>query len=365
MQIIFAHRTFAWQSEARGKAHVHVVIIGFAQVFSGTKRIYETQNEKVVVTDVTNINPYLIEGTNMLLRSTTRPFRGSPSISYGSMMIDKDRHAGDDQGLILTPERRAELLKESPALTPFVRRIYGGEEFLNGVERWCLWLADAPPELLRSSKLLTARIESVRTFRLGSSRPQTRALAATPSLFGEIRQPTTPYLLIPKVSSERRTYIPIGFMPPDNIASGSALVIPDATMYHFGILTSALHNAWMRSVAGRMKSDYQYSNNIVYNNFPWPEKPTAKQNATVEAKAQAILDVRAKHPLCTLADLYDPLSMPADLVKAHAELDRAVDGCYRSQPFTSDRQRVEFLFALYERYTAPLLPTEKRKRKRG
>ena len=405
MQITFAHRTFAWQSEARGKAHVHVVIIGFAEHPGGPKKIYDVQDGRLAATEVSNINPYLVEGGNTVLRSALKPVNGAPAISYGSMMIDKDRQAGDDQGLILTPEWRAAILRECPAARPYIRRIYGGDEFLNGTERWCLWLAGAPPELIRSSKLLTARIEGVREFRRRSPRPQTRALAATPTLFGEIRQPAGPYLLIPKVSSEKRAYIPIGFMSSRHIASGSALVVPGATRYHFGVLTSAMHNVWMRSVAGRMKSDYQYSNNIVYNNFPWPElaAPMAvreesdawpcevnessieflttshddglyapkrrrapavtaddRKRAAVEEAAQAVLDARSRYPSSTLADLYDPLAMPPELVKAHAVLDRAVDRCYRPKAFTSDRERVEFLFALYERYTAPLLPVEKK-----
>jgi hypothetical protein len=415
MQIIFAHRTFPWQSEARGPAHVHVVIIGLAQTFAGIKRIYEPQKGSVVSTDVKNINPYLVEGPNTVLRTSVRPLNGAPPIRYGSMMIDKDRRAGEDAGLVLTSAHREALLRESPALDPFILRLYGGDEFLNGTERWCLWLVDAPAALLRSSGLLAARLESVRAFRLGSRRPQTRALAATPSLFGEIRQPKTSYLLIPKVSSEKRTYIPIGFLSAQDIASGSALVIPDATRYHFGILSSAMHNAWMRGVAGRLESRYQYSNNIVYNNFPWPQwdapapsratsdgeaasvgeaaartywssyheswdddeappaqpetKPArlaggAKKRADVEAAAQAVLDARAGHPDSTLADLYDPLFMPPDLAKAHAALDRAVDRCYRTAPFQNDRQRVEFLLVRYEALSAPLLPPMPMGRKR-
>jgi hypothetical protein len=193
----------------------------------------------------------------------------------------------------------------------------------------------------------------------------TQKLAATPTRFHVENMPDSRFLVIPEVSSERRHYIPIGFMSPgDGLFSNKVRLFPAATLYHFGVLTSAMHMGWMRQVTGRLKSDYQYSVTLVYNNFPWPEKPTAKQKSAVKAKAQAVLDVRAKHTLSTLADLYDPLTMPADLVKAHDDLDRAVDQCYRPQPFTSDRQRVEFLFALYERYTAPLLPAEKPKRRR-
>lgn len=214
------------------------------------------------------------------------------------------------------------------------------------------------PEVLK-------RVEAVRKVSLESVRETTRKLAASSTRFGENRQPHSDYLLVPGVSSERRPFIPIGYLTSDVIASNLVNVIPDATPFHFGILTSSMHMAWMRQVCGRLKSDYRYSAGLVYNNFPWPEKPTAKQKAAVEAKAQAVLDARAKHTLATLADLYDPLTMPADLVKAHADLDRAVDACYRPQAFTADAQRVEFLFALYERYTAPLLPVEKKGRRRG
>lgn len=254
-------------------------------------------------------------------------------------------------------------MSECPELKPYIRRLYGGDEFLNGTERWCLWLVDAPANLARDCKLLRDRIEKIRKFRLGSDRETTKKLAATPALFGEIRQPSTPYLLIPKVSSESRRYIPIGFVKPSIIASGSASVFPDATLYHFGVLSSTMHNAWTRHVAGRMKSDLQYSSRLVYNNFPWPESPTAKHVAAVETAARHVLDARDEHLKkgSTLADLYDPLSMPQALVKAHVGLDRAVDRCYRSQPFTSDRQRVEYLFALYEKLAAPLLSKGRRK----
>jgi hypothetical protein len=406
IKIHFAHRTFQWQSEARGKAHVHVVIIGFAAFDTPSKSIYEYHDLKgnPTVVAVSNINPYLLPGGDTTVRTHTTPINGAPPISYGSMMIDKDRENGEDSGLILNRESRNALLAECPDLKPFIRELVGGEEFLNGTVRWCLWLADAPPQLLRASPLLRARIETVRAFRAASKRPQTRKLAATPCLFGEIRQPDSRYLLIPKVSSESRRYIPIGFLSPRIIASGSALIVPGATKYDFGILSSNMHNVWMRTVAGRLESRFQYSNNIVYNNFPWPQFEEAEDPAkrwkkaqsvrethidffmplsddsgsktssrktvkstggtapdnpkvvAVQVAAQAVLDVRAKHPLSTLADLYDPLTMPADLVKAHAALDRAVDRCYQKQPFTSDTQRLELLFSLYERYTTPLLP---------
>ncbi|MCY3022321.1 MAG: class I SAM-dependent DNA methyltransferase [Planctomycetota bacterium] len=371
IKIHFGHRTFPWTSEARGKAHVHVVIIGFGTEEKANKRIYEydTDDGHVTMSNVANISPYLVAAGDTTVQTRTKPIGDAPPINYGSMMIDKDRNDGDEAGLILTKEHKEALLRETPALGPYVRVLYGGEEFLNGTERWCVWLVDAPPELLRASPLLRARIDGVRRFREGSTRPQTRELALTPTLFGEIRQPKTQYLIIPKVSSENRKYIPIGFLSPDIIASGSSLVVADATVYHFGILSSAMHNAWMRCVAGRLESRYQYSNNIVYNNFPWPADVTAKRKGAVEAAAQAVLDARAPYlppkGKSTLADLYDPLTMPAPLAKAHSELDRAVDRCYRREPFRSDRERVEHLFALYEALTSPLLPAEPKRAKRA
>jgi hypothetical protein len=208
------------------------------------------------------------------------------------------------------------------------------------------------------------RVERVRAFRAQSHRAATEELALTPTLFGEVRQPHNRYLFIPKTSSEKRRLIPIGFMPPEAIINNTSLFIDDAELFHFGVLSSSMHMAWMRQVCGRLESRYRYSNKLVYNNFPWPEAPSSKQRAAVEAAAQAVLDARKEFPDATLADLYDALAMPPALVKAHADLDRAVDLCYRPQPFEHDRQRVEYLFALYEKLTAPLIaPAKKGRRK--
>jgi len=357
LKIHFAHRSFAWESEARGKAHVHVVIVGFG-AFDVQKKVlfeYETPRGDGHAVAVKNINPYLADAPDVLVVPRRTPVNGARPISYGSMMIDKDRDAGEEAGLVLTREHRDALLGECPALSPFIRRIYGGDEFLNGKERWCLWLVDAPPGLVRESPSLRARVEGVKRFREASGRPQTRELAKYPMLFGEIRQPKTRYLLVPKVSSESRRYLPIGFVGPNVIASGSALIVPGATMYDFGMLSSAMHNAWMRSVAGRMESRFQYSSAIVYNNFPWPPSPTPAQRAKVEAAAREVLDARAKFPGASLAEVYDPLGMPGALVKTHLALDRAVDGCYRREPFPSDRHRLEFLFSLYETLSSPIV----------
>ncbi len=366
-KIDFAHRTFPWQSEARGKAHVHVVIIGFGHEDAQRPKVihdYDCKGSTLADANASNISPYLTDGPDRAVTNLTRPLCDVPAIRYGSMMIDKDRKASaEEAGLIVLPEYRLAILQESPELEPFIKRLYGGEEFLNNTERWCLWLVDAPPRLIRSNSNVRRRVDGVRHFRLSSSRERTRELAETPALFGEIRQPDSPYLLVPKVSSERREYIPIGFMSPDIIASGSTLIVPDATAYDFGILHSAMHMAWVRQVCGRMKSDYQYSARLVYNNYPWPESPTAAQKQRVEAAAQGVLDARAQFPEATLADLYDPLSMPAPLRRAHNALDRAVDRSYRKQPFPDERRRFEFLFERYERLTAPLISLPRKKRR--
>ncbi|MEI7936081.1 MAG: DNA methyltransferase [Verrucomicrobiota bacterium] len=358
MKIHFAHRTFPWESEARGKAHVHVVIIGFGATDLPAKYItdYDTDLEHPTRAQAANINPYLVEGNDTVLTKRTTPLCAVPEIVFGSM-------PNDDGHLLLDREAKAELLRFEPGAKKFIRQFLGADEFINAIERWCLWLVDASPSELRALPEVMRRVEGVKAHRLASSRETTRALAASPALFGENRQPQSKYLLIPGVSSERRAYIPIGFLPPSIIASNLVNVVPDAKLYHFGVLTSQMHMAWMRYTAGRLESRYRYSAGIVYNNYPWPEKVTAKQRAAVEAAAQAVLDARARYPTSTLADLYDPLAMPAPLLKAHQQLDRAVDRCYRPEPFPSDRHRVEYLFALYEQLTAPLVAAAKPPRK--
>ena len=366
LDIHFAHRTFAWQSEARGKAHVHVVIIGFAAFPAKRKTIFEYEDIKGEphAFQAGNINPYLADARNVVLVKRTRQVSGGPEISYGSMANDRRKSDKGLGNLILDAEARKKLLKESEQLKPFIRPFMGSEEFLNNTQRWCLWLVDAPPSVIRSSPSVLDRVKAVRKAREESNRPETKRLAKTPALFGEIRQPSTPYLLVPKVSSESRPYLPVGFVKPNVIANGSALIVPNARLFHFGVLSSAMHMAWMRYTCGRLESRYQYSSQIVYNNYPWPESPSVKQRAAVEAAAQAVLDARKKFPDATLADLYDRLAMPPALVKAHAGLDRAVDLCYRPQPFDTDRQRVEHLFALHEELTVPLMPTSKKGRRK-
>lgn len=360
LEIHFAHRTFAWQSEASGKAHVHVVIIGFAGYPANSRTIFEYLDPKgdPVIVRASRINPYLADAPNILIMKRTSPVNGAPGISYGSMANDRRKKDKGLGNLILDAVTRQTLLKESEALAPYIRPFVGSEEFINSTERWCLWLIDAPPALLRSSPSLRQRIEAVQQARQESNRPETRALARTPALFGENRQPDVPYLLIPKVSSETRPYLPIGFLTPTIIANGSSLIVPGASRFHFGILSSAMHMAWMRFTCGRLESRYQYSSQIVYNNYPWPQDATAKQRTAVETAAQAVLDARAKHfGTATLADLYDPRAMPHELTMAHEALDKAVDRCYRPEAFHGDRERVEYLFVLYEKITSPLLPS--------
>jgi hypothetical protein len=278
-------------------------------------------------------------------------------MNYGSMPIDNGH-------LILTNEEKEIAIKNEPFIDELIRPYTGGYEFINNIQRWCLWLQNVNPTVLKASKFVLDRIDKTREFRLQSKRVATNKLAETPMLFGEIRQPDSNYIIIPKVSSENRKYIPIGILSPSIIVSGSALIIPNANNYIFGVMTSSMHMHWMRTTCGRMKSDYQYSAGIVYNNFPWPENPSEKQIKEIEEAAKKVLDTRLQFPNSCLADLYDPLTMPPALVKAHNELDKAVDLAYRPQPFTSEANRMVYLFELYEKYTVDLFAKAKIKKTR-
>ncbi len=374
LKIHFAHRTFSWESEARGKAHVHVVIIGFGAQDVPRKEIIDDHGKDIeaTVAVVSNINPYLVEGADFVLHKRTSPLCDVPPIVFGSM-------PNDGGHLLLSDQDKHWLLEVQPEAAEFIRPFVGAEEFIHGIPRWCLWLAGINATRLRSMSVVLQRVVSVQKHRQNSTRKTTRELAIYPSLFGEIRQPTSNYLLIPGVSSENRPYIPIGFLRPHVIASNLVNIVPGATLYHFAVLTSAMHMAWVKHVCGRLESRFRYSNQIVYNNFPWPENVTSAQREKLAAAAQRILDVRvecgdgrhgylpirAKAHAATLASLYSPASMPPDLAAAHAALDKAVDKCYRTDPFPSDRARVEHLFALYEKLTAPLAPSAKAPRKRA
>ncbi len=373
VKIHFAHRTFAWESEARGKAHVHVVIVGFAAFDANNKRIYECENAQSIVAKARNISPYLVEGPDRAIVNRGKPLCDVPGIGIGNKPIDGGYY-------LFAPEEKAEFLKAEPNARRLFRRWIGSDEFINGLERWCLWVGDCSPSELAELPEVKKRISLVARYRRGEiparGKPDeernrkrnelTMKLAETPTRFHVENMPKRRFLVIPKVSSERRRYIPMGFMSPRTFASDLVFVLPNATLFHFGMLTSAMHMAWVRQVAGRLESRYRYSAKLVYNNFSWPEATTTKQRDAVEAAAQVVLDTREAFfkNSSTFANLYDPITMPPKLVKAHTALDRAVDRCYRSQPFTSERQRVEFLFALYEKLTAPLIATGTKKRRR-
>ena len=360
IKIHFAHRTFIWDSEAKGKAHVHCVIIGFADYDTDKKRIFDYQNVKGDAHEIVakNINQYLVDAKDIFITSRTKPICDVPEIVFGSMP--------NDGGNLIVEEKDYEaFIKAEPMSKKYIKKLLGAEEFINNKKRYCLWLKDANPEDISKMPLVKDRIANVKRIREASRRKETNELAQYPALFGEIRQPNSDYIIVPRVSSERRKYVPIGFLSKDVITSDSALIVPHATLYDFGILTSIMHMTWMKYVCGRLKSDYRYSNKIVYNNYPWPLNPSEKQKDKVKGLAQKVLDVRAKYPDCSLAILYNPETMPADLTKAHNELDKAVDACYGKKSFASDAERMEFLFNLYERYTTPLIKPKKEHKKKS
>ncbi len=355
IKIRFAHRTFKWSNEARGKAAVYCVIIGFGTQEPGEKTIfdYDDISGEPHAVPAKNINPYLLDAKNIWISKSSKPICSVPEMNFGNMPAD----GGE---LLFTEAEKKEFLRIEPNAKPYIRPLISAYEFLNGHNRYCLWLADIEPSSLRNLPNVLSRVEKVRAIRKDSARP---FLADIPHLFAQITQPKDqPFILIPAHSSENRKYIPMGFFPKTAISHNSCLIIANATVYHFGILTSLMHMAWVKTTCGRIKSDFRYSKDIVYNNFPWPESPTAKQIANIEKAANSILAIRGEYPNSTLADLYDPRSMPQKLSKAHNELDRAVDLAYRAHPFPSDAKRMEFLFELYEKYTAGLFAPKKTKK---
>ncbi|MBS1622136.1 MAG: class I SAM-dependent DNA methyltransferase [Bacteroidetes bacterium] len=359
IKIFFAHRTFSWSNEAKGNAAVHVVIIGFANFEIDEKRIFEYEHIKGEPHEIVakNINSYLVDAKNVFILKRTKPISKVPEINRGSDAID-------DGNLLLNLEEKNDLIEKEPKAEKWIRPFLMGKEFLNNIPRFCLWLKNISPQELKEIPLVYERVQKVKLFREKSKRPQTLKAAMFPTLFGEERHPESDYLAIPKVSSENREYIPIGYCSKDIICGDKLFNLPNASLFHFGIITSLMHNTWMRYTCGRMKSDYSYSNTIVYNNYPWPENPSDKQKEAVEKAAQAVLDARSMFPESSLADLYDPNTMPPALVKAHQQLDKAVDLCYRPQPFPNETKRIEFLFELYDRYTAGLFTKEKKGRKK-
>lgn len=398
IKIHFAHRTFKWGNEAKSNAAVHVVIIGFSNFDISEKLIFVYENLKGEPHEIKakNINPYLTEGSNNVLLARTHPICNVPEMSNGSKVVD----AGN---LILDFEEKEELLKKEPLAGKYIRLFIGSDEYINNSPRWCLYLKNAKPEEFKRMPLITERVRKVQEMRKNSVDRNTQKWASFPALFMSDRQPETDYLLIPRVSSENRIYVPIGYLSKDVIISDRATSLPNANLFTFGVITSIMHMTWMKYTCGRLESRYNYSNSIVYNNFPWPENPTEKQKEAIEKAAQKVLDVRAlflnSSPFqgevsegrrgsgeggvrlqpggglsannqssstqkdTSLADLYNPLTMPPELVKAHNELDKAVDLAYRPQPFATETKRIEFLFELYDKYTAGLFAVKKGKKR--
>mgnify|MGYP003114274956 CR=1 FL=1 len=355
IKIHFAHQTFKWRNAAKGVAGVHVVIVGFSNYDVSTKTLYE-YNEidgDPLSRKVKNINPYLIEGPDLIISNMSNPICDVPRMIWGNKPTDGGHLLFSDK------KERDEFLQVEPAAEPWVRPYISGRDFLNNHYRYCLWLKDISPSELRKLPHVLKRVKAVKQSRLSSKAAITRKKAQTPTLFVQIAQPDTKYVAIPEVSSENRIYIPMAYMPSKVIASNKIQMVPNASSYVFGVLTSLMHMVWTKSVCGRLESRISYSNTIVYNNFPWPREPSTKNKKLVEKRAQKVIDIRAEFKDSSLADLYDPLTMPPKLVKAHQKLDKAVDLCYRPQPFTTETNRIEFLFELYKEYTEPLLNGKK------
>ena len=317
VHINFAYRTFVWNSEAYEKAHVYCVIIGFSEADAPQKRIYNG----AFATEAANINPYLVDAPTVLVKSRNKPLCDVPPMVYGNK-------PADGGNLIIEDKDLAAFLKEDPSSKKYVRPLLGSREFLHGLKRWCLWLVRVNPSEIKKHSNIYRRVSQCKTTREQSKAAGIRKFADTPATFAQVTQPEgKDYLLIPRLSSERRRYIPIGFMDAETIVTDLVQIVPDATLYEFGIITSNVHMAWMRMVTGRLKGDYRYLKDIVYNNFPWPT-PTDEQRAAIERTAQGILDARALYPDSSLADLYDEVLMPKELREAHRKNDRAVMEAY-------------------------------------
>ena len=347
IHIDFAYQTFRWDSEASAKAHVHCVIVGFSvAVNTNSKKLFI--GDKLHLSN--NINAYLMDAPNVFIESRNTPLNGVLSMSSGGKPVEGGYY-------IFTDDEKNAFLKKEPSAQTYFRKFVGSDDFINGYTRWCLWLHDVSPSDIRKLPECMKRVNSVHDYRLESKKAATRAAAAAPMSFMEIKRPVGKFLIVPEVSSQRRKYVPIGFSDKEMICSNKVRFVSNATMYHFGILTSNVHMAWMRAVCGRLKSDYSYSINVVYNNFPWPT-PTEQQKAKIEQTAQAILDARALYPDSSLADLYDDLTMPPELRKAHQDNDRAVMDAYGftkgTAARTSESACVTELMKLYQQKVSAL-----------
>ncbi|MCY1703732.1 DNA methyltransferase [Deinococcus sp. SL84] len=362
--ITAAHKTFKWSNDAPGQAAVHCVIVQFqptAKLTSSQRRLFTYSSPTAAPLEVqaNNLTPYLTDGPSVVVRKAQQPLRaGVPPIHFGNMPLDGGN-------LLLTEQEKAELLEAEPAAAKFIKPLLDAQDFLNGATRYCLWLVDAQPAELAKLPKVRERIEKTKQWRLASTREQTRKKAQTPALFGENRHPEGNYLVIPGFSSERREYVPIGYLNSETIVNNKLYMVPDADLYTFGIMQSRLHMDWMRLVGGRLKSDYSYTKDIVYNTFPWPDRSALKpkQVQAVEEAAQALLEARAGHMASTLAQMYDPNLMPADLRKAHNQLDRAVEALYGLGAGSTEAQRLSRLLELYQEL-APTLESQIQNKKR-
>ena len=339
IHIDFAYRTFRWDSEANLKAHVHCVIVGFSVAPNNAeKRIYSEEHFQMAE----NINDYLMDAPTVFIESRSKSLCEVPEMLYGNKPTDGGF-------LFLTNDEYQDVQKREPEILKYIRRVYGASEFINNKPRFCIWLVGVSPAEVRKSKFIMERVESVRKFRLASTKAATRKSAEMPTLFQEVRHPNSDYIIVPRHSSETRKYIPLGFVSPEIIVNDAVQIIPNATTYHFGVLTSNVHMAWMRAVCGRIKSDYRYSKDIVYNNFPWPT-PTEEQKTKIEQTAQGILDARALYTDCSLADLYDEVTMPVELRRAHQANDKAVMAAYGFPVrTTTEASCVAELMRMYQR----------------
>ena len=353
ISIRFAHRTFQWTNDAPGKAAVHCVIVGFGMEEVKSPRLFEYDDIKGEAHEIAakNINPYLVDAPTVALPSRRSPICNVSPMIYGSKPTDGGN-------LLLNDEEKNDLRAREPAAKPWLRQFLGAEELLNDVSRWCLWLKDCPPQTLDKLPLVKARVQAVAAMRRASTKLPTQNLAHTPALFGEDRQGTVNTLVIPAHSSELRQFIPMGYFDSSIIIGNANFMVPDATIYEFGVLCSTMHNAWVRYTCGRLKSDFRYSAGIVYNNYPWPQDISDKQREAVSIAAQGVLDARAVHQKgkekASLATLYNSNTMPANLIAAHKMLDKAVDAAYGKKGFKSDAERVAYLFTLYDQYTSLL-----------
>ncbi len=356
IKIHFAHRTFSWRNEAKGNAAVHCVIIGFGLNDFRNKKIYTYADIKGEPQEliVDNINPYLFGGSDRVIVSKNNPICNVPTIKRGNSPYDGGH-------FLFTESQYEEFLVSEPESIDYFKKFIGAKEFISGEPKYCLWLLGIQPEEIKKLPKILDRIKKVKTFRENSPGKETQFYASTPAVFRDKNNPES-FIVVPRVSSENRKYIPMGFFDKNSIAGDTCMIIPNGDLFLFGQLTSQMHMAWVKYTCGRLKSDFRYSKDIVYNNYPFPQNVSEVNKKKVEHAAKNILEIRATYKNSSLADLYDPLSMPPDLVKAHQILDKAVDLCYRPQAFANELSRIEYLFGLYEDYTAPMFKIEKKKK---